>query len=61
MGVTVNPYPQTPSSLSLLLWNKIGLRGDGSFSYWLKKNTRYNLFAYVGVDFSCETMHSKDV
>ena len=26
-----------------------------------KKKTRYLLFAYVGVDFSCKTMHSRDV
>ena len=44
-----------------MIYHQIRLRGDDSFSYWLKKKrTEYLLFAYVSVDFSCKMMHSRD-
>ena len=45
-----------------MVCHEIRLRGDDSFSYWLKKKTtrRYLLFAYVGVEFSSKTIHYRD-
>ena len=44
-----------------MICHQIRFRGDDSFSYWLKKkSTRYLLFAYVGVDFSCKTVGMRD-
>ena len=37
-----------------MVCHQIRLRGDDSFSYWLKKKKRYLLSAYVGMDFSCK-------
>ena len=44
-----------------MVCHQIRLRGDDSFSNWLKKKgIRYLLSAYMGMDFLCKTMHSRD-
>ena len=44
-----------------MVCHEIRLRGDDRiFLLVEKKSRRYLLSAYVGMDFSCKTMHSRD-
>ena len=44
-----------------MVCHQIRLLGDDSFSNWLKKKKhKISSSAYVGMDFLCKTMHSRD-